>query len=341
MGNNNCDLAIIGSGLTGLSAAIAAYSRNPDISIKLFGIPFDSNTAKKGEIENIPGINKIVGVDFIQQLVQQVESFNLEFVQDKLKEEHTEGSSDSQVQVSEEIKQSSIKIVVTNEMISSVSKSESGFEIRTEQETIKANAVIISTGLPELKHTIKGEDEFVHKGVSHCAVCDGALYRGKKVAIIGKGNFVARGALFLRKYCKRVTLLCPTDELKCDKRFLRKMKSAQNILIKTGIDLSSIDISGTQVVQGLRYQEDEEMKDISVGGVFIELKDKPDFSIFANLNLEKTTAGFIQTDVNNSTNVEGVFAAGTVKGELDYAPILMGDGYKTGVHAANLLKKSD
>ncbi|NPD90095.1 MAG: FAD-dependent oxidoreductase [Asgard group archaeon] len=339
MENNNCDLAIIGSGLTGLSAAIAAYSRNPDLKIKLFGIPFDSNTAKKGEIENIPGINKIVGVDFIQQLVQQVESFNLEFAQDKLGEERAEETSDTQVP--EEMKQDFPKIIVTNEMISSVSKSESGFEIKTEQETIKSNAIIISTGVPELKQTIKGEDEFEHKGVSYCAVCDGALYRGKKVAIIGKGNFVARGTLFLRKYCRKITLLCPTDELKCDKRFLKKLQLAQNIVIKTGIDLSTIEISGTQMVQGLRYREDDEVKDISVNGVFIELKDKPDFSIFANLNLEKTSEGFIKTNENGSTNVEGVFAAGTVKGELDYAPILMGDGYKTGYHATNSLKKKD
>ena len=314
MVSDNCDIAIIGSGLTGISSAIAAYSRNPDISIKLFGIPFDSNTAKKGEIENIPGISKVVGVDFIQQLVDQVEGLN------------TEGSQ---------------SLDITNEMVKSVTRKENGFTIVTEEKAIETKTIIITTGLPELKHTIKGEDDFVHKGVSHCAVCDGALYRGKKVAIIGKGNFVARGALFLRKYCRKETLLCPTSELNCDKRFLKKLQSSENILLKTGIDLSSIEISGTQIVQGLRYQEEGDTKDISVGGVFIELKDKPDFSIFADLNLGKTSDGFIQTNENNSTNIEGVFAAGTVRGELDYAPILMGDGYKTGFHAANLLKKNN
>ncbi len=314
MVSDNCDIAIIGSGLTGISAAIAAYSRNPDFSIKLFGIPFDSNTAKKGEIENIPGISKVVGVDFIQQLIDQVITLN------------AEGSQ---------------TLDITNEMVKSVTKKENGFTITTEEKAIETKTIIIATGLPELKHTIKGEDDFVHKGVSHCAVCDGALYRGKKVAIIGKGNFVARGALFLRKYCRKVTLLCPTSELNCDKRFLKKLQSSENILLKTGIDLSSIEISGAQIVQGLRYQEEGETKDISVGGVFIELKDKPDFSIFADLNLGVTSDGFIQTNENNSTNVEGVFAAGTVKGELDYAPILMGDGYKTGFYATNLLKKND
>ncbi|MCG3224072.1 MAG: thioredoxin-disulfide reductase, partial [Candidatus Heimdallarchaeota archaeon] len=71
MSLEKCDLAIIGSGLTGMSAALAAYSKNPYLIIKIFGIPFDSNTAKKGEIENIPGINKVVGVDYIQQIITQ------------------------------------------------------------------------------------------------------------------------------------------------------------------------------------------------------------------------------------------------------------------------------
>jgi thioredoxin reductase len=317
MVSENCEIAIIGSGLTGISAAVAAYSKNPDLTIKLFGIPFDSNTAKKGEIENVPGIIKIVGVDFIQQLVDQVENLNTEIERNEV---------------------ASSTLEITNEMVKSVTKTEKGFSITTDDKSVEANTVIIATGLPELKHTIKGEDDFVHKGVSHCAVCDGALYRGKKVAIIGKGNFIARGALFLRKYCRKVTLLCPTNELSCDRRFLKKIKSAENIVLKTGINLSSIEISGAQVVQGLKYEEEGEIKNISVGGVFIELKDKPDFSIFADLNLEKTSDGYILTDEHNSTNVEGVFAAGTVKGELDYAPILMGDGYKTGVHAAEYLK---
>ncbi len=336
MSNNNCDLAIIGSGLTGLSAAIAAYCKNPDLKIKLFGIPFDSNTAKKGEIENIPGINKIVGVDFIQQLVEQVQSLNLEFTQEKISSEHMDGIPKETIM--EGIKQDFPVLDITNDMVKFISSSEKGFNIITEQQSIETKSIIIATGLPELKHTIKGEDKFVHKGVSHCAVCDGALFRGKKVVIIGIGNFVARGALFLRKYCRKITLLCPNDNLECDKRFLRKLETSSNIKIKYNIDLSSIEIYGNQTVEGLRYQEESEIKELSLNGVFIELKDKPDLSIVSDLNIEKTEEGFIKTQVNNSTNIKGVFAAGTIRGELDYAPVLMGDGYKTGLFVIDYLK---
>ncbi len=336
MSDNSCDLAIIGSGLTGLSAAIAVYCKNPELKIKIYGIPFDSNTAKKGEIENIPGIHKIVGVDFIQQLVEQVQSLNLEFTQEKIGSEHKEGTPKEEIM--EKIKQEFPILEITNELVKSISRSDKSFNIITDQHSIETRSVIIATGLPELKHTIKGEDEFVHKGVSHCAVCDGALFRGKKVVIIGRGNFVARGALFLRKYCRKITLLCPNDSLDCDKRFLRKLDLSSNVAVKYNIDLDGIEIYGNQTVEGLRYQEENEMKELSVNGVFIELKDKPDLSYLSSLNIELTEEGFIKTQPNNSTSVKGLYAAGTVKSELDYAPILMGDGYKTGIFVAEYLE---
>jgi len=328
MSNNSCDLAIIGSGLTGLSAAIAVYCKNPDIKVKLFGIPFDSNTAKKGEIENIPGISKIVGVDFIQQLVEQVQNLNTEFIQDTITSEHMEDET-----------QNFPSLDITNEMVESITKSEIGFKVITEEQSIEAKSVIIATGLPELKHTINGEDKFVHKGVSHCAVCDGALFRGKKVAIIGTGNFIARGALFLRKYCKKVSLLCPNENIGCDRRYLKKLETAPNIMMKYNINLDSIEIYGNLTVEGLRYQEENEIKELSLNGVFIELKDKPDLSFLSSLNIETTEEGYIKTQPNNSTNIKGLFASGTVKGELDYAPIILGDGYKTGIFVAEYLEK--
>jgi len=338
MSNDKCDLTIIGSGLTGLSAAIAVYCKNPEVKIKIYGIPFDSNTAKKGELENIPGINKTIGVDFIQQLVEQIQNFNLEFTHDKVNSEHQEGITKEENIYG--VKSDFPILDITNEMVKSVSKSENGFSVTTNQKTIETKAIIVSTGLPELKHTIKGEDEFVHKGVSHCAVCDGALFRGRKTAIIGTGNFVARGALFLRKYCKKITILCPDTTLGCDKRFQKKLDASPNVTIKYDVDLKKTEIYGNQTVEGLRYQEGGEIKELSVNGVFIELKDKPDLSYFSSLNIELTEEGFIKTQPNNSTNVKGVYAAGTVKGEFDYAPILMGDGYKTGIYVAEYLEEN-
>ncbi len=317
MSLEKCDLAIIGSGLTGMSAALAAYSRNPRQIIKIFGIPFDSNTAKKGEIENIPGINKVVGVDYIQQIITQIENLSAEFA----KEDEPN------------------KLEFINEDVTALSKNETHFQLITDSRNIEAKAVIISTGLPELKNTIKGEDEFVHKGVSHCAVCDGALFRGRKVAIIGEGNFVARGALFLRKYCRKVTVICQNSTLDSDDRFLKKLSKSEKVSFKFNIDLESVEIFGSQNVEGLRFQEDGESRELSINAVFVELKDKPDLTFLKNFALDITENGYIIKSAKNTTSVEGIFTAGSISGEMDYIPILMGDGYKAGISATEYLKE--
>ena len=317
MSLEKCDLAIVGSGLTGMSAALAAYGRNPDQIIKIFGISFDSNTAKKGEIENIPGVKKVVGVDYIQQIITQIENLNAEFA----KEDEPN------------------KIEFINEDVTSIAKNVTHFQLITDSRNIEAKAVIISTGLPELKHTIKGEDNFVHKGVSHCAVCDGALFRGKKVAIVGEGNFVARGALFLRKYCRKVTIICPNSTLDSDDRFLKKLSKSQNISLKYNIDLETAEIFGSQLVEGVRFQEDGENKEITVNAVFVELKDKPKLTFLKDISLDITENGYIVKDAKNATSSEGIFTAGSISGEMDYIPILMGDGYKAGIYATEYLKR--
>lgn len=338
MSTENCDLAIIGCGSTGLSAAIGAYSKDPDIKIKLFGIPFDSNTAKKGELETLPGINKIVGVDFIQQIVEQVQSFNLEFTHDKIIVDSKERTA--QEEIISDLRESFPILDITNEMVNLVNKTDTGFEIITESQSFSTKAIIVSSGIPELKGTITGEDTFLHKGVSHCAVCDGALFRGRKAVIIGNGNITARGALFLKKFCRKITVLSPTETLDCDKRFLKKISSSENIKMKYNIEIESLEIFGQEVVQGVKYFEGGEEKQLSTDVVFIELKDKPNLSYLHELNLEITADGRIITNESNATNIAGLFAAGTVRGELDYVPVLIGDGYKTGVSAVEYLERA-
>jgi len=317
MSLEKCDLAIVGSGLTGMSAALAAYNRNPNQIIKIFGIPFDSNTAKKGEIENIPGINKVIGVDYIQHIISQIENLNAEFSKED----------------------ESNKLEFINEDVTSIAKNETHFQLITDSRNIEAKAIIISSGLPELKHTIKGEDEFVHKGVSHCAVCDGALFRGKKVAIIGDGNLVVRGALFLRKYCRKVTVICPNPTLDADNRFLKKLSKSQNVSFKYSIDLETLEIFGSQIVEGLKFLEDGENRELTVNAVFVEMKDKPDLTFLKDISLDITEAGYIIKNAKNATNIEGIFTAGSISGEMEYIPILMGDGYKAGISVTDYLKK--
>ena len=123
----------------------------------------------------------------------------MEFARDKITSEPNERIPKEEILSG--VKQDFPILEFVNENVTSVNKIDFLFEIITDSQSYSAKAIIISTGIPELKGMIKGEKDFLHKGVSHCAVCDGALFRGRKSCIIGNGNIAARGALFLRKFC--------------------------------------------------------------------------------------------------------------------------------------------
>ncbi len=326
------DVAIVGAGLGGLSAAIAIYSRNPDLKIRLFGLPYDSNTAKKGDIEIIPGIKKVVGVDYIGQILEHIEVLNKEYAKFfASKDKQPEGANN------DELDEDSKRISVINEEVKSIEKEDELFIIKAEDSSIVSRTVILAMDLPELKYTMKGEKELEHKGVSYCAVCDGALFRGKKVAIIGLDNFAARGALFLRRYCRKVSVLVPSAQMDIDNRFLRKLQLSSNVKLIYNVDLDSVQIKGEQVVNSISFKAGGEEKELTINAVFIEMKRRPDLSILKNISVNTTKEGFIITNYDKSTEVKGLFATGIITGEKDYSPILMGDGFKAGLAVSEFL----
>ena len=165
--------------------------------------------------------------------------------------------------------------------VTAIYKTNEGFDISTDDSSFKARAIILASGCPDLKYSIKGEKELEHKGVSHCAVCDGALFRGKKVCIVGDGNIAARGALFLHKYCRKITILCPNSEFDCDLK--HKFKLLKSEKVKVILNVTNIEILGSQIVESVKFQVENEEKAISVNGVFVELKDKPNLILFKNV----------------------------------------------------------
>ncbi|MHA1686039.1 MAG: NAD(P)/FAD-dependent oxidoreductase [Candidatus Heimdallarchaeaceae archaeon] len=305
MSKNVFDLVIIGAGISGMSAALGAFFANPQITLKIFGKPFESNTAKQGEINNFPGYKKIIGVEFIQNIVDQVRDLGIEVSYDEVKALSRIGEED--------------------------------FLIETENGRVHAKRIILATGLPELKNTIKGEEQFEFKGVSYCAVCDGALFRGKKVAILGYGNVVGRGTLFLRKYCRKITVLCPKEDLGCDGYYMNEIEKSENI--KVVYNVEPLEVYGTQLIQGIKYKTpDGETHDLSVHSLFIELKDKPDLSILKGVDIKLNNDGFVSASEIGETNIKGLYAVGAIKGLEDYAVIHAGDGFKVGLIVGKELK---
>lgn len=300
------NLVIVGAGISGMSATIGAYFAYPKMSIKVFGRPFESNTAKQGDINNYPGFTKIGGIDLIQNTMDQI---------------------------------SNLKLDISEEEVKGISKDGDKFKIETRKQEVYADNVILAIGLPELKNTIKGEKQFEFKGVSYCAVCDGALFRGKKVAILGYGNVVGRGTLFLRRYCRKITVLCPKDNLECDGYYLDEIEKSDNIKVEYNVE--PIEVYGTQLIQGIKYKTNGEEKDLSVHSLFIELKGKPDLSILKDMEIKTNDEGYLEVSETGETSIPGLYAVGAITGLEDYAIIHAGNSFKVGLEVGTRIREAE
>src|ERR1700744_2499514 len=172
------DLLIIGAGPAGISAAI--YAKRAMLNLLVIESEIVGGKLNKtGEIENYPGFKNIQGIELAELMKNQLESFNFE------------------------IKIQRVELIIKKEKI---------FQIKTDKEIYLAKTVIISTGTTERKLGIEGEKKFTNKGISYCAVCDGFLFRDKKVVVVGGGYSGCESALYLSKIAKSVDLIHHSEE---------------------------------------------------------------------------------------------------------------------------------
>jgi thioredoxin reductase (NADPH) len=156
---------------------------------------------------------------------------------------------------------------------------------------------------------IPGEKEFLGKGVSYCATCDGNFFKGKKVVVVGGANSAAKAALYLADICEKVTIVYRKDEIRCEPISLEKIKRTKNIEII--YQANPIEVIGEGVVKELKIDQDGVEKTLDVSGVFIEVGATPAVEVLKELDL-KMEKNYIVTGKDCKTNVEGVFAAGDV-----------------------------
>ena len=185
-------------------------------------------------------------------------------------------------------------------------------EIETIDTIFKAKTVIIATGAQAKKLGIKGESEFKGRGVSYCAICDGAFYKDKTVAVVGGGNSAVEEASYLTKFAKKVYIIHRRDELRADK--IVQERAFQNNKIEFILSASPVEIKGTNTVEKfvIKNLKTNENIELNVDGVFPYIGFAPNTDNF-NGQLKQTNQGFIETDENMQTSVEGVYAAGDVR----------------------------
>lgn len=273
------DIIIIGSGPAGLSAAIYAQRACLDtIVIEKNGIS-GGQVLNTWEVDNYPGFPGVTGFELSRQFREHANKLGARVVQDEV----------VQVELSRNVK----KVVC-------------------EEETYEARCVILASGAHHRTLEVPGEEELRGAGVSYCATCDGAFFRGRTVAVVGGGDAALEDAIFLARMCEKVYIVHRRDKLRGAKRLQERLQALENIEFVWNSETAAIEGNGQVEALRLRQTKTGEEKRLDVDGVFIAVGIAPESELYAG-QLELDEQGYIRADESGQTSVPGVFAAGDVR----------------------------
>lgn len=268
------DSIIIGAGPAGLTAAI--YALRYGLKVIVFDKGFyGGQVANTTEVANYPALPNISGMEFSTNIYQQA------------------------IDLGADIRFESIDSVSFNNKIKSVT---------TNNGTYEAKTVIIANGAKRRLLECEGEKEFTGKGVSYCATCDGAFFKNKDVAIVGGGNTALEDCLFLSNICNKVYLIHRRDKFSGDKLLVNSIKSKSNIQILYNCAVQKINGDKTVSSIEIKNLQNNSVQALDLSGIFIAIGYVPDNSIFKGIEVDKV--GYIISDENCKTNIEGIYVAG-------------------------------
>lgn len=271
------DTIILGGGPAGLSAAI--YAARGAVSTAIVDINMlGGQPSNYLELENYPGFQIVGGYDLMEKFEEHADKFGV------------------QKFPMQEIESVDLKNKI----------------IKTKEYEFKAGTIIIATGAQPMKLGVPGEQEFVGRGVSYCAVCDGAFYKNKVVAVVGGGNAAVEEAMYLTKFADKVYVIHRRNELRADK--IVQERAFKNEKIEFIWDSVVKEIKGDNLVTTavLENVKTKEISNLQVNGVFPYIGMTPNVELFSG-QLQQDARGFIVTDETMATSVEGVFAIGDVR----------------------------
>lgn len=276
------NLVIIGSGPAGLTAAIYAARANLN-PLVIEGMAPGGQLVQTSEIENFPGFPEpISGQELMDKMRLQAERLGVRFVSDE---------------------------VESPDFSSPVKKLSLAFT----GDTLECRSVIIATGAAARYLGIPSETVLRGHGVSGCATCDGAFYKGKDVAVVGGGDTALSDALYLSRICNSVTLIHRRDEFRAAKILSDRVASAANITVKWFSVVDEVLGVSERKVTGVRIRnvQNGSTEDVLVQGLFVAIGHKPNTDLFRGI-IDLDEAGYIVAD-SGRTSVPGVFAAGDVQ----------------------------
>ena len=303
------DVIIVGAGPAGLAAGIYA-GRSQLKTVILDQMMPGGQLLITEQIENYPGFHDgITGFELSEKLRVHAEKFGA--------------------------------VIENGQPVSSVDLDGELFVVRTEGGEIKGKTLIWAAGSIAKKLNVPGEAEFIGRGVSYCAVCDGAFFKDRVVAVIGGGDSALEEALYLTKFASKVYLIHRRDKFRAVKIIQDRVK--RNEKIEPVLNKVVVSINGTQFVESLTLKDTMtgETTELPVDGVFIFIGNEPNVAPVVHL-VETTEQGFIITDEEMRTKTPGLFAAGDVRHKsLKHVVTAAADGAVAAMSATKYLEEKE
>lgn len=276
------DVIIIGAGPAGLSAGI--YAARKKMKTLIIGEKTGGQANWSSDVENFIGFHVISGAELIRKFSDHLSEYDIE---------HKDGVSVTDMRV----------------------ERDGSFTVVAEDGSYTTHTVVVASGKNPRLLNVPGEKEYTGKGVTYCAVCDGPLYRGKVVAVVGGGNSALDAIISLRKYAPKVMSVNINPTFTGDEVMTEAVMRDEHVEKIT--ESTVTEIQGKQTVESIRVSsKNGETKEISVSGVFVEIGYVPshDFlkTMIAQKKIKLDERGEIIIDQNNTTGVPGLFAAGDV-----------------------------
>ena len=273
------ELVIIGAGAAGLAAGIYAARSGLKTLIleeKLAG----GNTADAPIIENYPGFLSISGRELAQKMLAHCKKFNVE--------------------------------IHEMERVTGLNLKGERKTVKTDKAVYETKTVIIASGTHYRELGVPGEKEFYGRGVSYCGVCDGPLFKGKRVLVVGGGNAAAITALYIAGLASQVKLSHRRDVLRAEESLVKALESKENVEILWNTELK--EIKGKDLVEKVTLFNNKtgDTWELKIDGVFVQVGEVPNSQLAREAGVKVDEGGYIVVDVRQRTNIAGVYAAGDV-----------------------------
>ncbi len=275
------DMIIIGAGTAGLTAALYGARAGKTVLVleeKVNG----GQIVNSPEVENYPGIKRISGFQFIQELQQQVEQ---------------SGAVILNRQAEKLVDQGGRKVVMTCDGL------------------YEGRSAILCTGVVQRKLGLEREKELTGSGVSYCAVCDGAFFRGRRVAVVGGGNTALEDALYLSQYCKMVYVIHRRDRFRGESRLVNLLIKKENV--EFILESAVVSLKGDASLESIRIKNVRTniIDECVVNGLFVAIGQEPKNERFSGV-VSLDERGYIRADESCRTDAAGIFAAGDCRTKM-------------------------